>query len=509
MRPTDINKLSVEEKIGQLVMSRLDFNDPGSLPLARKLVAECHVGGFIIFGGTRENVKQAARELEAASRIPLFFACDAERGVGQIVSGTTLFPFTMSLGAIGDEELVYRQACLIAGEMRECGLNLVLAPVADINTNPNNPIINIRSYGDDPGLVSRLSLSFIKGLRDNGILSCAKHFPGHGGTGVDSHIDMPVSDQSADDLLSRDLIPFQSAVDGGVTCIMPAHIAYPEISGEKIPATISEALIKGILRDRLGFGGLVVTDSFRMEGIGKSGDEADMSGLALKSGCDIILDPKEPETLLARLREMAQLGVLDDYKLNEALSRIIGIKNKWLTGPASDPVNILENPNSLKVRIAEGSACLLKGGRLKSDNALVYVFDVTNSERDISAAFMSKMKEAGVTCKRHDVSLTQDAASVLSLSDGFDAVICLIFTTVGAWKKESFLPGNYRSVLSKLETLPQEKVLVSFGSPYVVSGFGGFDTVLCVFDTMDVCQAAAGDVLSGKIKAGGVMPLKL
>jgi beta-glucosidase-like glycosyl hydrolase len=509
MRPTDINKLSVEEKIGQLVMSRLDFNDPGSLPLARKLVAECHVGGFIIFGGTRENVKQAARELEAASRIPLFFACDAERGVGQIVSGTTLFPFTMSLGAIGDEELVYRQASLIAGEMRGCGLNLVLAPVADINTNPDNPIINIRSYGDDPGLVSRLSLSFIKGLRDNGILSCAKHFPGHGATGVDSHIDMPVSDQSAEDLFRRDLIPFQTAVDGGVTCIMPAHIAYPEISGEKIPATISEALIKGILRDRLGFGGLVVTDSFRMEGIGKSGDEADMSGLALKSGCDIILDPKEPETLIRRLIGMAESGELDEATLNEAVIRIAEVKNKRLAGPASDSINIQEDTNSLKVRIVERSPCLLKGGRLKSENALVYVFDVTGSERDISGAFMSKMKEAGVTCKRHAVGLTDDAASVISLSHEYDSVICLIYTTVGAWKKESFLPGNYRSVLTKLETLPHEKVLVSFGSPYVVSGFGGFDTALCVFDTMDGCQAAAGDVLTGKIKAGGVMPVKL
>ena len=246
-----------------------------------------------------------------------------------------------------------------------------------------------------------------------------------------------------------------------------------------------------------------------MEGIGKSGDEADMSGLALKSGCDIILDPKEPETLLARLREMAQTGELDEATLNEAVIRIAEVKNKRLTVPVPDPVNILENPDSLKVRIAEGSACLLRGGRLKSENALVYVFDVTGSERDISGAFMSKMKEAGVICKRHDVGLTQDAASVLSLSDGYDSVICLIFTTVGAWKKESFLPENYRSVLSKLEALPQEKVLVSFGSPYVVSGFGGFDTVLCVFDTMDVCQAAAGDVLTGKIKAGGVIPVKL
>lgn len=509
MRPIDTEKLGLEGKIGQMVMPRLDFNDPGSLPLGRKLVAEWGVGGFIIFGGTIDTVAKAAQELDAASRIPLLFACDAERGVGQIVSDMTLFPFTMSLGAIGDQEFVYSQASLIAGEMKECGLNLVLAPVADINTNPDNPIINIRSYGDDPGLVSRMSLSFIKGLRDNGVLSCAKHFPGHGDTGVDSHIDMPVSEQTKEDLLRRDLIPFKSAVEGGVDCIMPAHIAYPEISGQKIPATISKALIKGILRKRLGFGGLVITDSFRMEGIGVSGDEADTSGLALASGCDIILDPKEPETLLTRLRDMARAGGIDDDTLNDAVNRIAETKNKWLTRNVSESPNIQEDSKSMVRLIAKHSVCLLRGERLKSGNALVCIFDVTGSPGDISGAFVSKMKGSGVTCKRHDVGLTDDASSVISLSEGYDTVICLIYTTVGAWKKESFLPENYRSILKKLETLPQEKVLVSFGSPYVVSGFVGFDTVLSAFDTMEVCQAAAADVLSGNIEAGGVMPVKI
>ena len=508
MNPIDRNNLGMKEKIGQLIMPRIDFNDPGSLPLAIKLVKEARVGGFIIFGGTRDCVRRAVEELRTASRIPLFFACDAERGVGQIIRDMTLFPFTMSLGSVGDEGLVYEQALLIAEEMRECGLNLVFGPVADVNTNPDNPIINIRSYGDDPVLVSRLSQAFIKGLQENGVLSCAKHFPGHGGTRVDSHVDMPVSNQSVEDLYACDLIPFQNAVDCGVTFIMPAHIAYPEISGEKIPATISGAVIKGILRDKLGFNGLVVSDSFRMDGIGKSGDEADMSRLALMSGCDVILDPKDPGALVKRLTRMAESGALDSDTLKESFDRVIGVKNKWLTGKHSESRDIKEDRHSLVNAIAERSPCLLKGGVVKSANALVYVFDVTDSERDVSAVFLDKMTGSGVSCKKCDVS-SEDAESVTGLSEGFDTVISLIYTTVGAWEKESFVPENYKSVLKVLETLPKEKVLVSFGSPYIVSEFMAYDTVLCVFDSLDACQVAAADVLLGKLEARGAMPVNL
>ncbi len=508
MNPIDIKKLGLHEKLGQLVMPRIDFNDPGSLPLARKLVKD-HVGGFIIFGGSASGVREVTEELQVVSQIPLFFACDAERGVGQIVRDMTLFPFAMSLGAINDEGLVYEQGSLIAQEMKECGLNLVFGPVSDVNTNPLNPIINIRSYGDDPELVSRMSQAFIKGLQENRIMSCAKHFPGHGTTWVDSHVDMPVSEQSEEDLFECDLVPFKNAVDEGVTFIMPAHIAYPHISNEKVPATISEAVIQAILRDKLGFTGLVVTDSFRMDGIGKSGDEADMSGLSLMSGCDIILDPKNPEYLIQRLIEMTESGKLDSGTLNESLSRILSVKNKWLTDRAHGSSNIHLDANSLVEKIAKRSPCLLKGSTLKSGNAIVYIFDVTESGQSISTVFLNKMSRSGVTCIRHEIGFDSDPGSVPGVAEGIDAVICLIYTTVGAWKKQSYLTENYKTILNALETLPQEKVLVSFGSPYVVSGFKGFDTVLCMFDSMDVCQAAAADVLLGNLEARGTMPVNL
>ncbi len=504
----DINKLGIDKKIGQLIMPRIDFSDPGSISLAKKLVDDAHVGGFIIFGGVVDVVRRATEELQAASQIPLFFGCDAERGVGQIVSGMTLFPFTMSLGAVGDEGLVYEQASVIAKEMKECGLNIVFGPVADVNTNPANPIINIRSYGDSPALVSRLTEAFINGLQENGIMACAKHFPGHGSSGVDSHVDMPVSEQSEKDLFECDLIPFQNAVDCGVTFIMPAHIAYPNISNDNIPATISDAVIKGILRDKLGFNGLIVSDSFRMDGIGKSGDEADMSRLAIMSGCDIILDPKDPKTLIKRLTQIAESGELSSDVLSESVSRILGVKDKWLTGRPSESTDIKRDAGSLVRTIANRSMCQLKGGTLKSDNAVVYVFDVTDSGQDISTVFLNRLNESGVNCEKREVS-SEDTKSLLGLSEGYGAVICLIYTTVGAWKKELQLPESYRSILKGLENTPKEKVLISFGSPYVVSEFMNFDTVLSVFDILSVCQSAAADMLLGKIESEGNLPVEI
>ena len=508
MTKLDLDSLSLSQKVGQVVMPRIDFRDSGSLVLAKKLVEEFQVGGFIIFGGDRESVNKTTSELQSISQIPLFFGCDAERGVGQIVHDMTLFPFTMSLGAIGDEGLVYEQSSVIAKEMKECGLNIVFGPVADINTNPDNPIINIRSYGDDSELVSRLSGVFIKGLQDNGIMACAKHFPGHGGTFVDSHVDMPVSEKTEEEILKCELIPFKNAADEGVTFIMPAHIAFPKISNENIPATISETLLKGLLRHKLEFEGLVVTDSFRMGGVANRGGEADISMLALKSGSDIILDPKYPETLIKKLNLMADSGNLDVTILTESVKRIIDIKNKWLTDDAESLGDNYKDGGIIADVIAERSPCLLKGGALKSDNAVICVFDVTGSGTDIARVFRTKLEETGVSCKQFDV-FNEDPETVLGIVEGYQAVICLVYTTVGAWKKEAFLPESYKTILTMLKNLTNKKILVSFGSPYVVSEFMDFDTVLCTFDSMDRCQAAAAEVLKGNLQPKGKLPVKI
>jgi len=509
LKDMDINGLGMLEKVGQVVMPRLDFNDAATLTLAKTLVRDFPVGGFIVFGGTRQSVKETIEELQSISEIPLIFACDAERGAGQIVSGMTLFPFTMSLGAIGDERLIYEEAAYIAREMIECGFNLIFAPVLDVNTNPDNPIINVRAYGDDPGLVSRMAGAYIRGCQENGLPACGKHFPGHGGAGLDSHLELPVIETGLEDLTDCDLIPFRDAVDKGVASLMTAHLALPRVAKGALPATISPEIIDDILRNSLGFEGVVFTDSFHMSGISTIGDEGDLSHLALKAGCDVILDPKDPYRLLSRLNDMASTGELSEEILDVSAERVLSLKKRWLGDHLSAASPSAGEAEELIDRIAHGSVCQMKGGKLASRKANVYIFDVTNSNADISKIFTDRLRDARMEIKSVQVSLTSPADFDPDSTDDGESVICLIYTTVGAWKKQSKVPEYYKTILRELGNLPAETVLVSFGSPYVVRDFGTFDTVICAFDSLDACQAAAAEVVLGELSAAGTLPVHL
>jgi beta-N-acetylhexosaminidase len=487
-------------------MPRLDFRGPDPLPLARRLVSEYSIGGFVVFGGDKQTVKNAASELSSISAIPLLFGLDAERGVGQVISDATRFPFAMSLGAIGDEALVYEEARFIAEEMKECGLNLIFAPVLDVNTNPDNPIINIRSYGDDPALVSRLGAAFIRGAQDGGVLACGKHFPGHGDTGADSHDVMPVEDSELPELESS-LIPFRDAARAGLAAVMTAHVAFPRVSNGNIPATISGDIIDGILRRGLGYNGLVITDSFHMSGINRMGEEWDNAHLALEAGCDIILDPRDPVTLLSRLFDMASTGELNMNTLGRSASRVISAKNIRLTTPPAVSPAKSQNGRGLIERISEGSICRLKGGSFRPRKALVFIFDVTQADGDIAGAFKESIGSSGIEFVSAPVTFTTQIEKIIARSREFDALICLVYTTVGAWKKQSALPGFFRSALYEISALPVEKALISFGSPYVARGLDKFDTVICAFDSLSACQSASARVLLGDLEAGGRMPV--
>lgn len=509
MATIDISQLGLLQKAGQVVMPRLDFRDSDSLNLARILVREFQVGGFIVFGGDRRSVKEATGELQSISEIPLLFGIDAERGVGQILSDMTVFPFIMSLAATGDEELVYREASCIAGEMKECGLNLLFAPVLDINSNAKNPIINIRSFGDDAELVSRMGAAFIRGCQDSGIPACGKHFPGHGSAEMDSHVEMPVLKLDKDDLTGFDLIPFRAAIESDVASIMTAHIALPKIVRSTIPATISEEIIEGILRKDMGYSGIVVTDSFHMSGINKLGEEVDLSHLALKAGCDVVLDPRDPYRLISRINDMVSTGEISEGLLSDSASRIISLKHSWLIASQGDNAPAAKQANELVRQIAKRSVCMLKGGTVCSEEAVIYVFDVTNSGDDISETFTTKLAEAGLQFRTVPVNLTSRMESLFESLEFGGAIICLIYTTVGAWKKQLQLPEFFSSLLHEIASCKTEKILISFGSPYVIQGMEHFDTVMCAFDSLEPCQSAAADVLLGKSEAVGRLPVSI
>ncbi len=490
-------------------MPRLDFRNSDPLPLAKELVEKFHVGGFIVFGGELKQVREAIKLLQSISITPLFFACDAERGVGQIVSGATRFPFTMSLGAIGDEELVYRQAEYISHEMKQCGLNLVLAPVVDVNTNPENPIINIRSYGDDPQLVSRLGSAFVRGCQDGGTLACAKHFPGHGSVAIDSHITLPHSVQSREDFFNRDLIPFKDTIKAEVASIMAAHLAVSGIDSAGVPATISSRIVEELLIRDLGFKGLILTDSFFMGAIAELGDEKDVAPLSILSGCDIVLDPKDPVGVIKRLNAMVGKGRLSQLLIDRSVKKLVEAKEKWLYGSSCEKSFDEDYGKNLVEEIAQRSVCLLKGGKLSSNKATVYVLDVTGDETDISSSFFEALTNAEISCGKYSIvpSNSKQFASRSESSKG--AVICVVYTSVAAWKGHTNLPGIFKEFLTKVVESNCEKIFISFGSPYAVRGFEKFDTILCAFDSLEVCQKSVADVLLGRLEAQGRLPVTL
>jgi beta-glucosidase-like glycosyl hydrolase len=278
------------------------------------------VGGFIIFGGTIESVRRLTADLLRRAERPLLLASDLERGAGQQIEGLTEFPPPLALAALDDASAVRWVASVTAREARAVGVNWIFAPVADLDVLPENPIVQTRAFGSDPQRVATLVRSWIEGCQGAGALACAKHFPGHGRTTVDSHVTLPVVDARRDTLESTDMVPFGVAVDAGVASLMTAHVAFPALDPDTRPATVSPAIL-GDLRRRLGFDGLVVTDALIMDGAMTGRRESDAAVEAVRAGVDVLLYPNDPRRVCDALDQAVGVGTLPPERLAEALAR--------------------------------------------------------------------------------------------------------------------------------------------------------------------------------------------
>ena len=278
------------------------------------------VGGFIIFGGTVESVRRLTADLLRRAERPLLLASDLERGAGQQIEGLTEFPPPLALASLDDAAAVRWVASVTAREARAVGINWVFAPVADLDVLPDNPIVQTRAFGSDPQRVATLVRSWIEGCQGAGALACAKHFPGHGRTTVDSHVTLPVVDARRDVLERSDLVPFGVAVDAGVASLMTAHVAYPSLDPDALPATVSPGIL-GELRRRIGFDGLVVTDALIMDGALVGRRESDAAVEAVRAGVDVLLYPNDPRRVCDALDQAVAVGTLPRERLDQALAR--------------------------------------------------------------------------------------------------------------------------------------------------------------------------------------------
>ena len=491
--------LSAPRRAAQFLMPRIDFSEAGSVARAERLVRDFAVCGFIVFNGNVDLVRKTTGKLASISEFPLLFGCDVERGLGQRVSGGTLFPFAMAQGAMDDEGLLRRQAVITAREMRYCGLNLAFAPVLDVNTEPLNPIINVRAFSDDPALVSKLGGVFTEAIQKEGVLACAKHFPGHGATLEDSHARLPRVEKSLGRLMESDLPPFREAIAKRLHCVMPAHVSFTALDPLGVPATLSEPILRGLLREKLGFNGLVVSDSFRMDALG--GDEREEENIlaALASGVDIVLDPRDPEGFLER---RAGDDFFQDPARGEPLSRISYAKGLFASGGEDVPSPDFKKNHEEAGEIARRSACIVRGGGLRGEAVSVFHFGGEDTD-GILAGLREGFSEKGVAVERRfRRPETPDLDSSSSL-------VCVLSASPAAWTENCIVPPETAGYVNGLSSFPGERILLTFGSPYPAAEFPFFDTVVSLFDSSRAAGRAAAEVLTGERMSAARLPVRI
>jgi beta-glucosidase-like glycosyl hydrolase len=447
------------------------------------------VAGFIIFGGGLTEVRRHIRLLQEEAELPLIIASDLERGLGQQIEGGTSFPPAMALsqaarkrrgpGAHYDLRL-FRKACsAVAKEAAYAGINTIFAPVLDINTNPKNPIIATRAFGEDAEMVSLLGCETVKIFQANGIAACGKHFPGHGDTEVDSHISLPVIRRGLAALNNLELKPFRDAIAAGVKTIMLGHLKVPALDPSGVPVTLSPKAVS-FLRKKMGYDGILITDAMNMGGIGEYTEE-EASLMALNAGVDVILHPSDADRVASHLKK-ARSGRFDTARLEyfrSGLSRL----------PGKERPDFREN-DMLAGSLA-GKAVTLSGSlRVKGRPCLVILND-EEDERGIPLARRLKKGLRGLTI----VTVNRSSGKALLGLPEDAQVIVSIFSETRGWKGGA---GNW---LHKALSLLSGKadIFISFGSPYLLDGIESAAKLFAYWDSPSA-QEAVADLLIKKLR---------
>ncbi|MBI5847296.1 MAG: hypothetical protein HZB31_04995 [Nitrospirae bacterium] len=453
----------------------------------RSLVRE-GVAGFIVFGGELETVRTSVARLQEEAELPLIISSDLERGLGQQLKGGTVFPPAMALGAAyknitaasGQQsaiKLLKKSFKAVAEEADYAGINTIFAPVLDINTNPKNPIIAVRAFGEDPATVSFLGIEMIKALQSRGIAACGKHFPGHGDTSVDSHIRLPVLHQEMKRLRRYELAPFAKAIEAGVRMIMLGHLSVPALDASGTPVSFSKKAVQ-FLRSDMGYDGLLVTDALNMGGIGNFSEE-EAAAMALQAGVDILLHPSDADKLAAHLQRMKPLS---------DPTRLLKFRKKL------KPLSFRKEPSfeshaRLSQQLTEDALTASRRVSIKGTPLLVILND---DEDDKGMVFADHLKKQFPEMRIFRLKSGIDCKTFKKRQDEF--LIVAIFSETKAWKggASSWLFDAIRSFS------PGADLFISFGSPYLLEEVGKTPCLYAYGDAGQPQEAVAG-LLAGTL----------
>ena len=459
------------------------------------------IAGFIIFGGKLEETRKYVQKLQDESEYPLIISSDLEQGLGQQIKGGTLFPPAMAVASAitpphppldkggpkggwsfeiiahsSKLKLLKKTYKAFAEEAKYAGINTIFAPVLDINTNPKNPIICVRAFGEDTDTVSSIGCLMIRTFQQAGIVACGKHFPGHGDTEVDSHIKLPLIDRSLSSLTKKELVPFKDAITAGVKMIMLGHLSVPAIDPSGIPVSFSENAIR-FIRNKMAYDGILITDAMNMGGIGKYSEE-EAAFMSLKAGVDIILHPSDPEKVVS---------YLEKKKMMFDTKKIVSFRKSFSLSPSSSMPD-LSNNQKLSGELAEKAIRTYGKFRIKSDPFLIILND---EEKEKGEVFRKELKKEFPGLKTQVIRMDSDIQELKIPENAF--LVVALFSETKAWKG-----GASKWLFKKISSLEKRtELFVSFGSPYLIDNIKGTAKIFAYWDS-DSAQKAAAKIIAGR-----------
>jgi beta-N-acetylhexosaminidase len=518
------------------VLGDYTSNGDSSFAEVRRWIEQDHVGGVSMSLGTPIEVAAKINSMQRIARVPLLTSADLEPGLGRLEGGVfthylmdagsaTIFPSNMAIAATGWGEDAHDVARAIGEEARAVGIQIDFAPVVDVNNNPNNPVINTRSFGENPARVAELAALFVHGLEESGAVATAKHFPGHGDTDVDSHVGLPIVTATMPRLDSVELVPFRAAIRAGAGLVMTAHIALPAVNGDSTtPATLAPRIITGLLRDSLGFDGIAITDAMTMEGVGKGYTTEQSSVLAVQAGADILLKPTDPTRAINAVVDAVEHGEISRARIDSAARHILELKarvgldrNRYVDLEALR--NVVGSPahRALAADVAQRAVTLLrdKDGLvpMRGGRALVIQYA---PETELKAGRVFGPTLTAALPQSRVVKVTPSIArsqldSIGTLAQGMDRVVVAAYVRriegEGRFAVPQHIAGWIDS-LAKSPTGPKVEV-VAFGNPYLIRQFPDVGTYMVTYGVSDDLERAAARALLGSARITGRAPISL
>jgi beta-N-acetylhexosaminidase len=523
-----LTSLTTRQKVGQLVVPWLAGNytalDDSAFLVARRWVDTLELGGIIISVGSPFDIASKLNVLQERSRLPLLISADLEWGPGMRIVGATGFPQIMAVGATGDPRDAYAIGAAAAIEGRAVGIHVNFAPDADVNNNPLNPIINTRSFGEDPQAVGRLVQAYVRGLREHGMLATLKHFPGHGDTQTDTHIGLPVITADYRRLDTLELIPFRAGIDAGADVVMSAHIAFPAVTGDSNPATLSAAVLTGLLRDSLRFRGLVVTDALTMGAIVAKYGAGEATVRAFVAGSDLLLMPADPDSAVNAMTAAVENGRVSHERLDVSVRRVLELKQRLgLFERRTVPLDAImstvgtrrlqDQANDVAVRaltLARDDAGTLRALRNKRTRiALIAYADEGNPGVGLNLADL--LRQNGDTIEYFHLWPMSGPASYdsarLVLARAPTAVFAANVKPI-SWRGNIALPDSLARLITVTDSL-KPTVLISFGSPYLLNQAPTVKSYLLAWSGVRASERAAARALLGFSPILGHLPIRI